>query len=311
MSINQLAQPQVTATSARFLLIGYLPTYGAALYLLTLVWADTPEGRPHWAAAWKTAEQLTAGELVLLAVTITIVAVLLQPLQLALVRLLEGQWPQPLRPLADAGRARQTRARDKLRLIERRAEDAATDPGPQDVQAAGAAGARLRRRFPASGPVRATALGNALAAAEERAGAVYGWDAVVAWPRLHPLLSDQVRAVVNDRRDLLDATARLSVTSAATALVSIALVARSGPWLLLVLAPFVVSRIAYHGAVHAAQAFGDSLDTAFDLHRFDLLEALHLPLPDTPAGERALAAELSLMWRQGVPSDRPYRHGSA
>ena len=44
--------------------------------------------------------------------------------------------------------------------------------------------------------VRATGLGNALAAMEDSAGAAYGLDAVVAWPRLYPLLGDKVRAVV-------------------------------------------------------------------------------------------------------------------
>ncbi len=54
--------------------------------------------------------------------------------------------------------------------------------------------------LPAPELLRPTLPGNVLAAVESRAGEPYGLDAVVAWPRLYPLLGEGVKAVVDDRR---------------------------------------------------------------------------------------------------------------
>jgi hypothetical protein len=63
----------------------------------------------------------------------------------------------------------------------------------------------------------------------------YGLDAVTAWPRLYPVLGEQCRTLVDDRRDTLDASVRLAATMAVTALASLVLllgdrlVDRAGP----------------------------------------------------------------------------------
>jgi hypothetical protein len=65
---------------------------------------------------------------------------------------------------------------------------------------AGVAGLKLRQRFPIPDHlVKATRLGNLLAATEDRAGRDYGLDAVVAWPRLYPLLGAEIKVIVDDR----------------------------------------------------------------------------------------------------------------
>ena len=186
------------------------------------------------------------------------------------------------------------------------------DLSPQAVQEAGAREARLQRRFPDDPDViRSTALGNALTAMETRAGQQYGWDAVVTWPRLYPLLSPGVRAVVDGQRDRLDALARLAMTSAATALLTVALLSGSGWWVLVAAIPAVVARLAYVGAVHSAMSYGEAVTVAFDLHRFDLLTQLHLPLPADIGQECKIASQVSRMWRQGVPLALSYDHGPA
>ncbi|MEO5878160.1 MAG: hypothetical protein ABIS86_18155, partial [Streptosporangiaceae bacterium] len=90
--------------------------------------------------------------------------------------------------------------------------------------------------------------------------------------------------------------------------VTAALLAGSGWWLLLALVPFVIGRVAYLGAVQAAVAYGESVRAAFDLHRFDLLTALHLPLPPDAAAERLGNTELCDRWRQGSPTGTVYHH---
>ncbi|HEX5406698.1 MAG TPA: hypothetical protein VFX16_30865 [Pseudonocardiaceae bacterium] len=257
--------------------------------------------------AWHTAAGLGIAEIVLLALAMTLVAVLVHPLQLALVRLPEGSWPRPFGALARWSRERQVEARCELERHDRLIEDGA-EPTEAQIQSAGQAGAELRTRLPAEELCRPTALGNVLAAMETRAGQAYGFDAVVAWPRLHPVLGERTRAVVDDRRNTLDMAARLSVTMFVTGLAAVGLLAASGWWLLLALIPLTTSWIAYRGAVLAAIAYGESVDTAFDLHRFDLIVALHLPIPTDDTEKRAANTVLCERWRQGITTPTTYRH---
>lgn len=299
--------------SGRFFLIGYLPTQAALVFVLLLIAAGAP-GEIDFGAAWRKVAGLGAGEAVLVVLGVILVSLVTHPLQLPLVRLLEGHWPGRLARLP---RRHQERRRVRLERAAtlggagpeaertRLAED---DLSEAEIQRAGVAGTRLRQRFPSASEVRPSALGNVLAAAEERAGSAYGWDAVVAWPRLYPLLSPQVRTIVDDRRDTLDAVARLSATAAVTGLVAVVLLAGSGGWPALALVPLGLSVIAYHAAVHAALAYGESLDMAFDLHRFDLLTALRLPMPGDRAEEKAANEALCDFWRQGAPVPLTYEH---
>jgi hypothetical protein len=133
---------------------------------------------------------------------------------------------------------------------------AAGDPAAlteAQIQRAGRAGHELRRRFPLPDHlVGPTALGNALAAAEDSAGRPYGLDAVAAWPRLYSVLGQRVRAVVDDRRDAVDTAARMAVVLALTA--PALLLAQSGWRPALSLAPLGLAWLAYRGACGAAVA---------------------------------------------------------
>ena len=170
---------------------------------------------------------------------------------------------------------------------------------------------RLRRLFPSDPAwLLPTRLGNALRAAETRAGEPYGLDAVVAWPRLYPLLPDGVRALVDDQRDGLDLAARFCAVFAAAAAVSLVLLATHGWWLLVPAGCLLLAWLSYRGAVAAAVAYGEGIRAAIDLHRFDLLTAMHLPLPATLEQERAVNEQLSLFLRQSWPVDFVYEHGA-
>ncbi|MFD3696981.1 hypothetical protein ACFWUZ_12645 [Streptomyces sp. NPDC058646] len=300
------AVPKPLDGSVRFFSVAYLPTYVATLFVLLLIWAGAPGAEVSLRRAWRTATGVSAGQAVWIALGTTLAALVFQPFQLAAIRLLEGGWPDAL----GAGPCRRLQRRRKERLAARAAQAGLPhDASPERVQLAGVAAARLRLRYPLPDHLlRPTALGNVLAALRDSAGRDHGWDAAVAWPRLYPVLGDRSRAVVDDCRDSLDGAARLCVTGAATALVSAALLLRSGWWLLLALVPAALAALAYHGAVQAALAYGDAVRAAIELHRFDLLEALHLPLPDSLEEERTLAQHLCLHWRQGVPPPSRYEH---
>jgi hypothetical protein len=70
-----------------------------------------------------------------------------------------------------------------------------------------------------------------------------------------------------------------------------------------------VPAAAAETTISAAIAYGVTLDAAFDLHRFDLLEALHLPLPLDRKTERIFNKDLSDSLRQGVQVNFRYTHG--
>ncbi|MBJ6613791.1 hypothetical protein NC658_32940 [Streptomyces griseoincarnatus] len=96
-------------SSGWFFLVSYLPTYAGALSIL---WAGAPGGALSMRRAWRTAAGLGVGEIVLIAAGITVVAVVFQPLQLAMVRLLQGGWPDALG--AGLCRARHSRASSRF-----------------------------------------------------------------------------------------------------------------------------------------------------------------------------------------------------
>jgi hypothetical protein len=300
-----VARPPADASfGGRFYLVSYLPTYAAVLFLLVLVWAGAPgwSGRKDhqlsFTAAWATASHLSLGEVVMLALAVALVAVVLQPLQLAMVGLAEGSWPAWL----GARWAQRWQRSRRNRLAWAQQLPAGTEPAEEAVQRAGAAGDQLRRRYPAPDHLlRPTALGNVLAAMTDRAGWAYGLDAVTAWPRLYPVLGEQVKSLVDDRRDALDAAVRMAATMAVTAIASLALLLRDGWWTLLALIPLGIAVLAYNAAVQAALAYPESVHVAFDLHRADLLTALRMDLPLRHDTERTLNGHWCDLWRQGIP----------
>ncbi|MDG4773607.1 hypothetical protein [Solwaraspora sp. WMMD792] len=280
--------------ASRFFLVSYLTTYAASLFLLLLMWADHGRG-VSFTRAWRTASQLTGVQVALVVLLVLVIAVLVTPFQLGLIRMLEGVWP---RRLGGAwGLNRQLARKRKLEVAA-----IPTSTGPAELWRAGTTGLRLRMRYPLPDHlVRATRLGNILAAMEDRAGRDYGLDAVVAWPRLYPLLDTTTKAVVDDRRTTLDTMVRLAVTVFLTALASVVVLADDGRWLCLAAAPLAVSHIAYLGAIQAALAYSESVQAAFDLHHLAPAAAFGLSRPETSAAERTTNQQLCDLWRQSIP----------
>ncbi|MFD9934246.1 hypothetical protein ACFWZ6_14080 [Streptomyces massasporeus] len=314
----QIGMPMGRLLQGRFLLVGFLPPFAAVFFVWLLLLAGAPGRAPHGTDALRRVSELTLGDFFLLVTVVTFVAVVLAPLQLATVRLLEGTgWPGWLaRPALRRQQRRYARQLAVLRSAEERLNRVFTESARTGESMAAAsqqgvlrradeAEETLRRRFPhGAHHLRPTGLGNILAAMESEAGRPYGLDAATAWPRLYPVLGDQVRAVVDDRRDLLDAGARTCVCFTLASLVTLGLlIPHGGLTALLALAPAAVAWLSYTGAQHSAMAYARGVHVAFELHRFDLYTALRLPLPDDRQEERDMNERLCLEWRQGVPLD--------
>jgi hypothetical protein len=251
---------------------------------------------PSLAQLTKSVTDLGVEEIGWLVAGIIVLTVLLHPLQRAMVRLLEG-YPLQHGIGAVLGRPlllRWQRALDRL-------TEAQQHPGSVSTaqQASMNRAAEKLRRLPARTRLLPTKLGNTLRAAEDEARQLYGIETVVVWPLVYPLVSDKLAAGLQDARDRLDVAARFSITFAITGVVS-GLLLRTW-WALPVAAVLLLAAVlSYAAADSAADVYGQLINAAVALHRFDLLKALHLPLPATPEEERDTYRRLALLLRRRV-----------
>lgn len=124
-----------------------------------------------------------------------------------------------------------------------------------------------------------TLFGNLIRAAEEHPYIRYGLEPVIVWPRLWLLLTEDTRKEIGSARQALKERILLFIWCIAFSAWVIWV-----PWALLV--SFFSSIIVYYkGLLPAASVYSDLIRSAFDLHRFDLYEALHLPKPKSPDEE--------------------------
>ena len=125
-----------------------------------------------------------------------------------------------------------------------------------------------------------TKLGDILRAAELRPNVKYGLDAVACWNALWLVLPVDIRTEL--------ASSRAAVDNAIRGWLWGALFLVWTPWSLwaLPIGLMVPTVLYYAGILPAARLFGALIDSAFDLHRFALYDALHLPRPSTPVLER-------------------------
>jgi hypothetical protein len=155
----------------------------------------------------------------------------------------------------------------------------------------------------------ASPLARAVRAAHEEVTRRYGLDPTVAWPRLEPLAGRRVRAQVERRGDALEFAARCSATGWVVSLVAVSIPQwTAGP---LLAWPPLLGVVGYLVAVRATAGYGRALLVAFDLHRFDLLTRLHLPLPADVATEREVNERLSRQWAGTADPELTYCHGPA
>lgn len=246
-------------------------------------------GAPHEldpAAATAALRSVGFTEAALVVLVLAVTAVAAQPLLSAQLAIWTGQLPAWV-PLASWARARhQQRVAELNALVHGESEE------PEVAAASRAAAHELRRRYsyPPGSQVVPTTLGNAILAAVGGASARYELDQVLTWPRLYPLLTGEVRGLVDDRRLVLDTTIALVSAWAIAAFGWLALLIPAGSWLALAaVLPAMAAYLTYRGAIDRARAYGEALEVAYDLCRFSLYQALHLSVPRSLADEQRLA----------------------
>jgi hypothetical protein len=149
--------------------------------------------------------------------------------------------------------------------------------------------------------VMPTDLGNAYAVMEEYPYERYGMDAMVYWPRLSGVLSDEYRAQIADLKTTADFSLNFSLLSGLFGLGSLAVGSWvPGVWELVcgVLA-LVAAYGLYRSAVGSTRELGEAVMSSFDLFRGTLLESYGWPKPDSLSAERRLWLLLASFIRRG------------
>ncbi|MGX1242290.1 hypothetical protein RKD46_003394 [Streptomyces pseudovenezuelae] len=287
----------------RVLSVHFAPCALFVAGVLALVRAGSFSGRSDWRSVPPEGPVAALGLAATVTVCAALLGLLLQPFQVRAVRVLEGYWD---RWTATAGLAEilvQVQRR-RWEALRRRADRTAEKDAEFRMRA------DARRRLAAQPPADVllpTALGNALRRGELSAGERYGLATLASWPRIYFQVSDRMADVLRSTRDSLDRSVNLCWSFLAlTATGAVALYDESADWWWCA-AGLTLAFVAYKGAVTAAQAYSGLMHVVYDLHRFDLLEALHYPLP-TREGEEDAFGDVSDLLIHGERSDLPYAH---
>ncbi|WP_306207762.1 hypothetical protein [Actinoplanes sp. RD1] len=283
----------------RFKVVNALPAAFLACLVSALALAGAPVRAPDADKLVEQAGRFGWWGAAAAAVVIAVAALLLEPLELASVRILEGYWPDlgPFRRLAEAGRAVQRRRKEKAQFLQQTA-------GVRGVPAGSFV--RAVRRYPDGEDLLPTTLGNRLRAFESSAGKPYGIDAIELWPRLYFVLPDSALSYINRSRTQLDTACRLCLTFGVSALISAGLLFAYPLWWLLPGALVLAAVIAYQAALAAAENYGITVTAAVDVYRVRLLQEMRLDMPIDTEGERAVNRELGNLWGGSQTANVPY-----
>ncbi|HTT53343.1 MAG TPA: hypothetical protein VMH35_18260 [Streptosporangiaceae bacterium] len=285
----------------RFLVVTVVPNILLLGYLGFLLAAGAPTRQPSLMRAIKALDGLSVREIIAILLLVLILSVATHPLQTPLIKLMEGYWHGL--PFGSAAQRRlSTRFREDLRdSPSRRPEQGPS--GSADEQAADAV--RRRHWLPEEETeLLPTVLGNTLTAGEHRAGERYGLELDNAWPRMRPLVSAASLDDLRDRRNQLDAAARLCLVTGLATVVGLGLLLWHGSWLFLPVVTYVFCWACYRAAIAAAQGYSNSLAAAVDLHHLQIFDALALDRPANLAEEYERNTEtLDFLFRGELPRE--------
>jgi hypothetical protein len=307
LNLQGLTGVSTTELGLRFNVVSLLPDATLVLFVLTLKASGAPGEPPSARQVLAAIDELNAQRVAAILALVLVLSLILHPFQFSLVRLLEGYWDDSRigRPFSALGKELHRRRRRRLERLALASQTAREEERQQWAED------RLYQ-YPDEDRLLPTRLGNTLRAAEDEAGMRYELPTVIVMPRLYPYLSERFAAVYTDRRNQLDAAVRFCAILALAAVVSAGmLLPNGGPWRALPVAIILLSLISYQAAVRAAANYGQALFVAFDLHRFDMIKALHYPLPTNLDAERRFNKRLADFFSERPDSDidDDYAHG--
>ena len=256
-----------------------------------------PAGLAAWWEQLLTLPTLAqVGWLVAALLVLNASAALMERLRLSLLRLLEGYWPWPLRlleaPLSALVRRRVQRQRERWSDLMQQRESQSLTPAER-MELARLEQARLDVP-PDLADLRPTAVGNILRGMERRVVHRYGLDPVLLWPRLWLLLPEDARQEIAAARESLDRLAEAWGWG-----LCFLVWAFWQPWAAPIALVWML--LAAWLARSPARTFAVLVQSAFDLYRWRLYEALRFPAPEEKGdAERAAGQALTRYIQRGV-----------
>jgi hypothetical protein len=279
----------------RNLFIPALVFWGAALWVWLQI-MDVGQALKTW-KAYSTEEQIFLGAAGLLIVFFT--TILLEAFEGPLLRFYEGYW---LYGTGLDGR-RKAGLRNKMqRRGELRTKVASGKATPGERTELSRIDTELAHRPQDPDHSMPTQLGDILRTAEDYARDRYGLDPIVLWPRLFPHLGESLLEALGAAQDQLNLALRLATLSALYGLVGSVIVAVNRAWAVLwwTVPALPIGWLLWRSAQEIAVGYAGLLRSGFDLHRFDVYEAMHWPKPTSPQKEKAHGAELTLYLLSGT-----------
>jgi hypothetical protein len=167
------------------------------------------------------------------------------------------------------------------------------------------AGLRLNTNFPKDEKlVLPTRLGNVIRSFESYADIQYNMESVTLWPRLVAKLDKEYSGEIDGTKTAFDFMLNSSALSAVLALLMIVVgliyptpltsLQSALLWLVEISVSWAAAFFFYRLSIDRAKAWGNTVKSAFDLYRWDLLKQLgYSRLPQTVAEERALWFNIS------------------
>lgn len=295
----------VAGIFSRAFVVGYFIPAFFALMVLRL--AAAPDSLPTNFEALKGAtEILVVGAVALFA------GLLLWGLHYPILRVFEGypleeqrDWKpklllglKPVKPLYELAIRRQ---RNRFAPLKAAAES------PDRSPRRSAAAKELDTFWPAtSDALLPTRFGNALRAFERHPRSRYNLNGIYAYPRIAALLNEAEREAVTEART----DVAFFVNSALLALLVLATLTvdavvqdwiATGWFVATVAGAVAVCLSAYRAAVLAGVRWGSTVRASFDLHRFELYEAMGMKRPESPQEERAIAEAVNRCFVYALP----------
>lgn len=274
-----------TSASSRFNLVGLAPSALLATTVGAFVASGAFSGVPSLHLLLLRFGEVNVFTASLIFLAVFCAALVLQPFQLPLVRILEGYWENVpvLRHLRWIGIEVNRRRKWEIDVL------------ANDVELA------LQLYPPTTGDLLPTRLGNVLRSAERQAGQNHGFsDPVEMLPRIYPYISPPLAENIRDARNDLDTACRMCAVLWAIALIvgctltaDGAVAASDGGWLAVPVVAALFAVFSYRAAVRCAGEYGRILYYVFDLHRRDLIRALGYVPPEGPDDERQLIEALT------------------
>jgi hypothetical protein len=329
-SFADIATGAVQSIGRYFGVVSAIPSTLFILFFYLLLKSGAWGSAPNWSRAFEALAHPGIGGFGLLAVASLGLALVLHPMQFAIVQLYEGYWGnwglaqhfriqrimryQKLQEQLDQ---QQTDASDLLdRLNEVGAFTTNATSRAMEIRASLISlydeAARSSDSLPrAQADIMPTRLGNVMRRFERQAGSQYELDAPLVFPHLMLVASADHVAYVNDQRSQFDLAIRMSFTCVLACAFSLAFLWRHGAWLLVSLVPYALAYVCYRGAVVLARQYATAVNTVVDLDRFALYDRLQVKRVDTTAEERRSNRELMTLLRHSRRSDIGYKEPNA